>query len=148
MLGQKVGPYLILEQIGQGGMGIVYRARDARLERDVALKVLHPNALADDSARRHFRKEALALARLNHTNIAAVYEFDHDGETDFIVMEFVEGKTLAVADSGGEPLCWRETLLGSVRIVTPRTRPRLEFRARIGAGRPSCPILQLAGIGC
>ncbi|HXL21066.1 MAG TPA: protein kinase [Candidatus Dormibacteraeota bacterium] len=95
MLGHRLGPYLILEQIGQGGMGIVYRARDERLERDVALKVLPPNSLADDSARRHFRKEALALARLNHTNVAAVYEFDRDGNNDFIVMEFVSGSTLA-----------------------------------------------------
>ena len=95
MLGQNLGPYAILEQIGQGGMGVVYRARDARLERDVALKVLPPNSLADDSARRHFHKEALALARLNHPNVAAVYEFDRDGGTDFIVMEYVRGNTLA-----------------------------------------------------
>jgi serine/threonine protein kinase/tetratricopeptide (TPR) repeat protein len=95
MLGQKLGPYVILEQIGQGGMGVVYRARDERLERDVALKVLPPDSLRDDTARRHFRKEALALARLNHPNIAAVYEFDRQEDTDFIVMEYVAGKTLA-----------------------------------------------------
>src|SRR5262249_47465074 len=95
MVGQKLGPYVILEQIGQGGMGVVYRARDERLERDVALKVLPSNSLAVETARRHFRKEALALARLNHPNIAAVYEFDRHDEIDFIVMEYVAGKTLA-----------------------------------------------------
>jgi eukaryotic-like serine/threonine-protein kinase len=76
-------------------MGVVYRARDERLERDVALKVLPPNSLADDAARRGFRKEALALARLNHPNIAIVYEFDRQDGTDFIVMEYVAGETLA-----------------------------------------------------
>ena len=76
-------------------MGVVYRARDERLERDVALKVLPPNSLADEAARRAFRKEALALARLNHPNIASVYEFDRQDGTDFIVMEYVAGSTLA-----------------------------------------------------
>lgn len=87
-------------------MGVVYRARDERLERDVALKVLPANSLTDDTARRHFRKEALALARLNHPNVAAVYEFDRQDDTDFIVMEYVAGSTLADligASPGGLP---------------------------------------------
>jgi eukaryotic-like serine/threonine-protein kinase len=72
--GAHLGPYLILAPLGAGGMGVVYRARDERLERDVAIKVLSPGLLTDESARRHFRKEALALARLSHPNIAAVYD--------------------------------------------------------------------------
>jgi serine/threonine protein kinase len=76
-------------------MGVVYRARDERLERDVAIKVLPSGLLTDESARRRFRKEALALARLSHPNIAAVYDVgEHDG-VDYLVMECVSGQSLA-----------------------------------------------------
>ncbi len=94
MIGQKLGHYRVLEKIGEGGMGVVYRARDERLERDVALKVLPADALSDDTARRQFRKEALALARLNHPNIGAVYDFDCQDGIDFLVMEYVPGSTV------------------------------------------------------
>src|SRR5260370_16893392 len=81
--------------MGAGGMGVVYRARDERLERDVAIKVLPPGLLTDEPARRRFRKEALALARLSHPNIAAVYDVgEHDG-VDYLVMECVPGQSLA-----------------------------------------------------
>ena len=81
--------------LGAGGMGVVYRARDERLERDVAIKVLPSGILADESARRRFRKEALALARLSHPNIAAVYDVgEHEG-VDYLVMECVPGQSLA-----------------------------------------------------
>lgn len=96
MIGQTLGHYRIIEKLGSGGMGIVYLAHDEQLERDVALlKVLPAGALPDDSARRQFRKEALVLAKLNHTNIETVYEFDTDQGIDFLVMEYVPGKTLA-----------------------------------------------------
>jgi eukaryotic-like serine/threonine-protein kinase len=95
MIGQTLGHYRILEKVGAGGMGVVYRARDEQLERDVALKVLPPGTLTNDASRRRFRKEALALAKLNHPNIETVYEFDSQGGTDFLVMEYVPGKTLA-----------------------------------------------------
>jgi len=95
MIGQTLGHYRILEKVGAGGMGVVYRARDEQLERDVALKVLPPGTLNNDASRRHFRKEALALAKLNHPNIETVYEFDTQDGTDFLVMEYVPGKTLA-----------------------------------------------------
>jgi eukaryotic-like serine/threonine-protein kinase len=84
-----------LEKIAAGGMGVVYRARDEQLERDVALKVLPSGTLSDDSARRHFRREALALAKLNHPNIETVYEFGSQDDLDFLVMEYVSGRTLA-----------------------------------------------------
>ena len=95
MIGQKLGHYRIVEKIGAGGMGVVYRARDERLERDVALKVLPAGTLADEAARKRFRKEALALSKLNHPNIATVHDFDTQDGVDFLVMEHVAGTTLA-----------------------------------------------------
>ena len=94
MLGDRLSHYRILEQIGAGGMGIVYRAHDDQLDRDVAIKVLPPGALSDETARKRFRKEALSLARLNHPNIATVHEFGSEGETDFLVTEYIPGITL------------------------------------------------------
>jgi eukaryotic-like serine/threonine-protein kinase len=95
MIGQTLGHYRILEKVGAGGTGVVYRARDEQLDREVAVKVLHAGALNDDTARKHFRKEALALAKLNHPNIGTVYEFDTQEGIDFLVMEYFPGKTLA-----------------------------------------------------
>jgi len=94
LAGQILGHYRVLEQIGAGGMGVVYRARDERLERDVALKVLLPGTLTDACARARFRREALALSRLNHPHIATVHDFDSHEGTDFLVTELVSGSTL------------------------------------------------------
>ena len=92
--GSRLGTYEILEPLGQGGMGAVYRARDSRLQRDVALKLVHPHLL-DENYLERFRREARVLAALGHPNVASVYELgDADGMT-FIVMEFVPGETLA-----------------------------------------------------
>jgi eukaryotic-like serine/threonine-protein kinase len=90
----NLGRYHIAEQIGTGGMGVVYRARDQRLDRDVALKVLPPGSLTDQVSRSRFRKEALALSRLTHPNIAVVHDFDTRDDTDFLVMELIPGVTL------------------------------------------------------
>jgi len=106
MIGRRLGRYRIIEQIGAGGMGVVYRARDERLERDVAVKVLPSGTLANDDERRHFRKEALILSQLNHPNIATVHDFDTQEGVDFLVMEYVNGQSLdATLASGklGEP---------------------------------------------
>jgi len=101
MIGQTLGHYRILEKVAAGGMGVVYRARDEQLDRDVAVKVLPSGTLSDDTARRRFRKEAMALAKLNHPNIETVYEFGTQDGMDFLVMEFVPGKTLAERLMGG-----------------------------------------------
>lgn len=93
-VGRTLGHYRILEQIGSGGMGVVFRARDERLDRDVALKLLPPDALDDENARRRFRKEALALSRLNHPNVATVHDFDTCEGIDFLVTELIPGITL------------------------------------------------------
>ncbi len=95
MIGKTLGHYRIVEKIGWGGMGVVYRAHDDQLDRDVAVKVLRAGTLADDATRRRFRKEALALAKLNHPNIATIYEFGTQDGHDFLVMEYVSGTTLA-----------------------------------------------------
>ena len=101
MIGQTVLHFHIVSKLGQGGMGVVYLARDERLERDVALKVLPEGLLADEAARKRFRKEALALSKLNHPNIALIYEFDSEGGVDFLVMEYVAGTSLAQRLKGG-----------------------------------------------
>src|SRR6266850_1376635 len=94
MIGRTLGHYRIIEKIGAGGMGEVYLARDERLQRDVAIKILPAGTLADETARARFRKEALALSRLNHPNIATVHDFDTSDGVDFLVMEYIRGVTL------------------------------------------------------
>jgi serine/threonine-protein kinase len=95
MIGHTLGHYRIVAKVGAGGMGEVYSARDERLERDVALKVLPAGVLSDEPARKRFRQEALALSKLNHPAIATIYDFDADSGVDFLVMELVIGETLA-----------------------------------------------------
>ncbi|HET9326985.1 MAG TPA: protein kinase [Candidatus Eisenbacteria bacterium] len=94
MIGRTLARYRIEEQLGQGGMGVVYRAHDPHLERDVALKVL-PEGTVDADSRARFRLEALALSRLSHPGIGTAFDFDHQDGVDFLVMEFVPGTTLA-----------------------------------------------------
>jgi eukaryotic-like serine/threonine-protein kinase len=95
LVGIKLGHYRIAEKIGAGGMGEVYRAQDEHLGRDVAIKVLPPGTLSDESARKRFRDEALILSKLNHPNIATIHDFDTQAGSDFLVMEYVPGVTLS-----------------------------------------------------
>src|SRR5215469_15924962 len=95
--GERIGPYEILAPIGAGGMGEVYRARDSKLKRDVALKVLPDVFSADPDRMARFQREAEVLAALNHPNIAAIYSV----EERTLVMELVEGPTLADRISQG-----------------------------------------------
>jgi eukaryotic-like serine/threonine-protein kinase len=99
--------YRILQKIGSGGMGEVYLARDGQLDREVAIKVLPPGTLANESARKLFRKEALALSRLNHPNIAIIHDFGRHNDVDFLVMEYIPGITLSDKIAAG-PLTERE----------------------------------------
>jgi eukaryotic-like serine/threonine-protein kinase len=94
MVGKRLRHYHIIRQIGAGGMGEVYLARDEHLERDVAVKVLSAAGVGDGTARSRFRLEALALSKLNHPNIATVHDFDTVDGMDFLVTEYVPGRTL------------------------------------------------------
>jgi serine/threonine protein kinase/Flp pilus assembly protein TadD len=116
MIGQTLGHYRIFDKIGEGGMGVVYRAHDEQLDRDVAIKILPAGSLGDESARKRFRKEAFALARLNHPNIETVYEFDTQGEVDFLVLECLTGTTLAERIRRG-PLTEKEVALLSAQVA-------------------------------
>src|SRR5688500_1852032 len=93
--GSRLGAYEIVSLLGAGGMGAVYRARDARLGRDVALKVLPHAFIADPDRLARFQREAQVLASLNHPHIGAIYGFEDSGETHALVLELVEGDTLA-----------------------------------------------------
>lgn len=93
-IGQVLGHYRIVEQIGAGGMGVVFRARDEQLDRDVALKILPKLALLSEAARRQFRREALSLAKITDPYVAMAFDFGHDNGIDYLVTEFVPGLTL------------------------------------------------------
>jgi eukaryotic-like serine/threonine-protein kinase len=107
--GSRLGPYEILSPLGAGGMGEVYRARDTRLSRDVALKVLPKELAADRERLNRFEQEARAASALNHPNIVAVYDVGRAGETSFIAMELVEGRTVRELVAPG-PLSLKRTL--------------------------------------
>jgi len=94
MIGKQLSHYRILEPLGAGGMGEVYRAHDLHLDRDVAVKVLLHGALADPTARERFRREAHVLSRLSHPGVATIFDFDTQDGVDFLIMEYVPGGTL------------------------------------------------------
>src|SRR6516162_1164784 len=97
MIGRTLGHYRIVEQIGEGGMGKVFRARDDRLQRDVAVKIINPTAEGDPDRLRRFEQEARAAAALNHPNILAIYDIGTDGGSPYIVSELLQGRTLRQA---------------------------------------------------
>src|SRR5277367_962492 len=119
MIGTEVGSYKILEKLGQGGMGVVYKAVDTGLDRMVAMKVLNPDLSKNPELVERFRSEARAQANLNHTNLATLYAFMVHQGTAIMVMEFVEGETFAqmirrrgpIPEPEAVPL-FRQALLG------------------------------------
>src|SRR5438093_1459244 len=115
--GTKLGPYEILGPIGAGGMGEVYRARDTRLDRTVAIKVL-PEHLADDpDSRQRFEREARAVSSLNHPHICVLHDIGRQDGIDFLVMECLEGETLAARLTKG-PLPVEQALQYGIQIAS------------------------------
>ncbi len=114
--GRRLGPYEILSAIGAGGMGEVYRARDTRLERTVAIKIL-PDHLSDRAElRERFEREAKTIASLNHPHICTLYDTGHQDGTEFLVMEYLEGETLAQRLAKG-PLPIQQVLQYAIEIA-------------------------------
>src|ERR1700751_5057875 len=104
--GTYLGPYQIVSDLGKGGMGEVYRAKDVRLEREVAIKVLSENLAGNDKALKRFEREAKTLAALSHPNIVAIYDIGRDRGITYVAMELLEGENLRKRlDSS--PLSWR-----------------------------------------
>src|ERR1700736_4610049 len=114
--GAKLGPYEIVSPLGAGGMGEVYRARDTRLERDVAVKVLPANLSSDPSLRQRLEREAKAVSKLSHPHICTLHDIGHQDGVDFLVMELVEGETLEHRLSKG-PLPPEQTVRFAAQIA-------------------------------
>jgi Tol biopolymer transport system component/predicted Ser/Thr protein kinase len=116
MTGQKLGHYQVLEKLGEGGMGVVYKARDTHLDRFVAVKVLPAERVADPERRRRFVQEAKAASALNHSNIITIYDIDQAEGIHFISMEYVAGRTLSQL-IGRKGLALGEALKYAVQIA-------------------------------
>ncbi len=104
MVGKTISRYTILEKLGEGGMGVVYKAEDAKLRREVALKFLPAHLLGDEEVKARFVREAQAAVALNHPNVCTVYEIDAAEGKTFIAMALVDGESLDDKISKG-PLC-------------------------------------------
>jgi len=94
LIGQTLGHYRITDKLGEGGMGVVYRAQDERLDRDVAMKVLHPSVAQDADRLARFEKEAKAVAKLAHPNILEIWDFGREGGVTYAVTELLDGQNL------------------------------------------------------
>jgi Tol biopolymer transport system component/tRNA A-37 threonylcarbamoyl transferase component Bud32 len=121
MIGHSLGHYRIEAQLGEGGMGVVYRAFDTHLDRPVAIKILRAEATTSSERKRRFLQEAKAASALNHPNIIHIYDISSSGGTDYIAMELVDGKTLdQLIGKSGLPL--KETLKYSIQIADALAR--------------------------
>jgi serine/threonine protein kinase len=142
--GSSVGPYEILSPLGAGGMGEVYRARDTRLGRTVAIKVLPAHVAADPDRRQRFQREARAISGLNHPHICTLHDIGHHNGIDFLDMEYVDGETLAARLATG-PLPIAQALAYAVEIAEALDKADL---AGIGHRdlKPGNVMLTMAGV--
>jgi eukaryotic-like serine/threonine-protein kinase len=117
--GSRLGPYEIVSLAGAGGMGEVYKAKDTRLDRTVAIKILPPALAADPQFRERFDREARTISQLTHPHICRLYDVGHQSSTDFLVMEFLDGESLAdrLTRSRGRPLPLQETIAVAIQIA-------------------------------
>src|SRR5262245_5085911 len=115
MIGRSLGRYRVVERLGEGGMGAVYRAWDERLSRDVALKLIAPRLLAQEDSRRRLREEARLLSQLDHPAIATVHDYDTQDGLDFLVMELVRGHTVAQLVARG-PMAERDAITYALQV--------------------------------
>ena len=147
--GTRVGPYVIVEQIGAGGMGEVYRARDTRLGRDVAVKTLSDSFARDPERLARFEREARLLAALNHPHVGAIYGIEDAGGTPALVLELVEGQTLQELIEAHASRRPAAAALGSDRHRrTDRRRPRRRAREGHRPPRPEARQRQAHARGC
>src|SRR5712691_4411224 len=114
--GSRLGPYEVVSTLGAGGMGEVYRARDTRLERSVAIKVLPANLSSDPSRRQRLEREAKAISKLSHPHICTLHDIGHQDGVDFLVMELIEGETLEHRLTKG-PLSTEQTIRYGAQIA-------------------------------
>src|SRR5437899_2619236 len=114
--GSRLGPYEVLAQLGAGGMGEVYRAKDTRLERTVAIKVLPQRLSSSAEVRQRFEREAKTISQLSHPHICALYDVGREGETEYLVMEYLEGETLFERLAKG-PLAFDQVLRYGLEIA-------------------------------
>jgi serine/threonine protein kinase len=138
--GSRLGPYEIVSPLGAGGMGEVYRARDTRLERTVAIKVLPSHLSSNAEFHQRLEREAKTISQLSHPHICVLYDVGQEGETEYLVMEYLEGETLADRLAKG-PLALEQTSRYGVEIADaidkahrstsfPERRFPLRIRAR------------------
>jgi Tol biopolymer transport system component len=156
--GTKLGPYELVAPLGAGGMGEVYKAADTRLNRTVAIKVLPPNFASDAERRHRFEREAQTIAALNHPNICTLYDVGRQGDIEFLVMEYLEGETLADRIRRG-PLPLDEALKIAIAVadalekahgqgVTHRDlKPANIMLTTGGAGKTGAPQAKLLDFG-
>ena len=115
--GELIGHYRLVEQIGAGGMGVVFRAHDEQLQRDVAVKILPHGLFSDEASRRQFRKEALAVGKLNHPNIAMAFDFGQQDGVDYLVTEYIPGLNLD-EKIGRQPLPQKTVLELGIQLTS------------------------------